>query len=244
MKKLIWDIETSDLELKIRTYQLKNYIKYFDPKTIERDWTMLGVAWKWLGEKKTNVISVKPDDPLNDYDIVCHMHAVLQEADILIGHNADNFDLKKFNTRAIAHGLDPLPQKQSIDTLKVARKYFKFTSNKLSYLADFLGVSLKDESPDWKKIIEGCPKELRYMRKYNKQDVVATEAVYLKLMGWHHTHPKNEAVRDSGGKVVSLCPKCSSPDHQRRGYQYLASGRKRQRFSCNSCHGYWSGDMI
>ncbi len=244
MKKLIWDVETTDLELLIRTYQLKNYIKYFDPKTIRRDWSMLGASWMWLDDDKPKVISVTPDKPLDDYEVICALHKVLGEADMLIGHNCDQFDIKKFNTRAIFYDLPPVAPKLSVDTLKVARKYFKFTSNKLSYLCDFLKVGFKDDSPDWQKILDGCQKELRYMRKYNKQDVIATKAVYLKLMSYHHTHPKNPPTRDIVGEIVNICPKCRYPESIKVRSRPLASGRARQQYQCKGCFGYWTTDLI
>lgn len=245
MKTLIWDVETSDLELAVRTYQLRNHIKYFDPKLIQRDWTMLGAAWKFKDDDKTSVISVSSRNPLDDEYLVRHLHDILSEADVLIGHNLDNFDVKKFNARAIFYGLSPLSPKVQIDTLKIARKYFKFTSNKLSYLCNYLGIDAKDESPDWIKIIDGCPDELRYMREYNKQDVIVTEQLYDKLMSWHHTHPRTkEAPKDIKGKPIKNCMKCGSPDLWRRGVRVLMGGRKRQEMQCQTCGGYQRGDLI
>jgi len=241
LKTLIWDVETTDLELRIRTYQLKNYTKYFDPKTIERDWSMLGAAWIWLNEDKPTAISVSPDKPLDDYGVVKHLHGILSEADILVGHNSDNFDIKKFNTRAIYYDLPPISPKQSVDTLKVAKKYFKFTSNKLSYLCEYLKVDLKDNSPDWKACIDGDPEALRYMRHYNKGDVIATKAAYQKLMGWHHTHPKHPQPKDIEGNDVNVCPKCQSPNYVKHDSRFLASGRRRQQWRCKDCGGYWTG---
>lgn len=244
-KILIFDIETTDLELIVRSYSLKNYIRYFKPESISRDWTMLGAAWKWKGEDSAQVVSVTPSEPLNDEGIVRALYAVLDEADVIIGHNSDKFDIKKFNTRAIAYDLPPLGKKIQIDTLKIARKYFAMTSNRLSYLADFLKVpQKKDESPDWSKCLEGCPDELRYMRKYNKQDVFVTEAVYDKLMGWHDTHPNiAEPKRDIEGFIVpNTCPKCGSPNTHKRGFRYMASGIKYQDIRCYDCRASFKGE--
>lgn len=244
MKSLYWDVETSSIDLRVRTYQLKNFVKYFDPKLIERDWTMLGAAWAF-DDGPPKVISVSPQNPLDDRHVVEVLHGVLNEADILIGHNSDQFDLKKFNTRAIYYGLPPIAPKTQIDTLKIARKYFKFTSNKLSYISEYLGVGEKDEAPDWDLCLEGDARELRYMRKYNKQDVIVTRKVYKKLMSWHHTHPRTaEMPRDAMGIPVSVCVKCGSPDLMRQGYRYLLGGRKRQRLQCQSCFGWQAGDLM
>lgn len=236
---LIWDVETSTMDILHRTYSLKIYKRYHDHKDIVRDWIMLGAAWKWLDEDEVGCISVTPSDSLNDRGVITHLHSVLSQADMLVGHNSDNFDIKKFNTRALYYGLPPVPKVKSVDTLKVARKYFKLSSNTLSYIADFLGADAKDESPDWDKCLEGDADELRYMRKYNKQDVLVTEQVYKKLRGWHDTHPNLNVMhetRDSKGYHVDLCKVCGSPNIVKNGKSYTNAG-VRQRYACRDCGG-------
>ena len=247
-KILFWDIETTDLELAIRTYGLKNYTKYFNHKTIKRDWTMLGASWKFKGDKNPSVVSVKASDPFNDEGVVRVLYQVLQEADVLVGHNSDRFDLKKFNTRALHYGLAPLhvTTRQTVDTLKIAKKYFAFTSNTLSYVANFLGVDAKDESPDWRKIMEGCEDELRYMREYNKQDVLVTEQVYDILKGYDTRHPNIDVVadtRDSSGDKVDVCKTCLSPNLVKNGSQLTKMG-KRLRLQCQCCGATQNGKLV
>jgi len=244
MKVLFWDVETSSMDLMIRTYQLKNYTSYFDPKLIERDWTMLGASWAY-DDEEPRVISVSTRNPLDDRKVVERLHKVLGKADALVGHNSDAFDLKKFNTRAVFYGLDPLAKKIRLDTLKMARKYFKFSSNKLSYICNYLGLEAKDESPDWDKCLEGDAQELRYMRQYNKQDVVATRELYYKLRGWHDTHPRmQDKVRDIEGREVEVCKVCGSPELKKDGTRLVASGRRKQKFQCLSCGSYQIGGFI
>jgi len=247
MKTLIWDVECTDIETLVRSYGLRLNIKYLNHKQIQRDWTLLGAAWMDLDDDKPKVISVSPDRPLDDYAVTVKLHEVLSEARVVIGHNVDKFDMKKFNTRAIFYDLPPIPPPLSIDTLKMARKYFAFTSNSLAYLCDFLDVGFKDESPDWAKIIDGCPKELRYMRKYNKQDVIATKAVYLKLRSYHHTHPNMNVpvVREEGtGAPIDVCKHCQSPELKKVQVRYLRSGRARRQYQCKVCHGFTTTDLI
>lgn len=214
MKALIFDIECSDMDLLIKNYGLRLNIKYLKPKQIQRDWTLFGASCMWLDEDRPKAISIHPDKPLDDYEVTKWLYDEIAKADAIIGHNSDKFDIKKLNTRAIFYGLPPLPPKIQIDTLKMARKYFAISSNSLSYLCEFLGVGFKDESPDWGKILDGDKKEIAYMRKYNKQDVIATKAVYEKLRGWHHTHPNmnHPKVRDTEGQEVEVCRVCQSPN--------------------------------
>lgn len=191
-------------------------------------------------------VAVSPNAPFDDYKITCQTHKALNSADMLIGHNSNFFDYKKFNARAVYHGLPPLSPKLSIDTLSMARKYFKFTSNKLSYLCKFLDIALKDESPDWEKIKSGNAKEIKKMREYNGQDCIATKALYLKLRGFHHTHPNmnNPPIRDIEGGLVIQCPKCDSLDYKKHGVRRYPAGKARRQYQCKGCWGYWTTDLI
>lgn len=242
-KILTWDIECTDLEITKRQYGLKNYIKYDSPNNITRDWTLLGAAVKWYG-KKPQCISVNSKDPLNDYEVTHWLHGYLSKADMIIGHNSRAFDYKKFNTRAITYGLTPVffAPRFNYDTLTMARKYFSFTSNKLSYLADKLEVENKQDSPDWEACINGCPKALSYMRKYNKADVIVTEQVYDKLKSYDEHHPDLSGIRDlrdTNGDPVLSCKACGSLDIIKNGVDIGAGkttlGKKKQKYFCKTC---------
>lgn len=245
-KMLVWDVETSSLDILHRQYDLTVNTKRFRPDEIVRDWTMLGAAWKLIGEDKVSCISVSSKNPLDDYMVVKTTYEALEQADILIGHNSKAFDLKKFNARAIFHGFNPLPQKQQIDTLTEARKYFKFTSNKLSYLANYLGIDSKDESPDWNKILDGDIEQLAYMREYNKKDVIVTEQLYFKLSSWMHTHPDVSVyspVKDIEGKKLLSCKTCNSINYIKYGYRYNRT-TKTARYQCLDCRSVFTGEKV
>lgn len=236
-----WDLEIAPSLLEILTYDLKVNISRYDYRDIRRDWNILSAAWMIDG--KIKCVAIDPKDPFNDKEIVTKLPKVLSKATLLIGHNADAFDLKKFNTRAIYHGLKPLPPIPSVDTLKVARKSFAFTSKKLAYIAQFLKVGAKDESPDWRKVLAGNRAEIRRMKTYNKKDVEVTWAVYKKLQGFIANHPNMNLlhpVKDVKGAPVENCPNCQSPDTQRAGIRVLRTGRY-QRMHCRSCGAYWKG---
>ena len=238
-KILIWDVEVSTVELFIRNYGLKNHVRYFSHKDIVTDWILLSVAWKWLGEPDTQCVSINKDTPQNDRGVVDIFYNVLKHADIIIGHNMKAFDYKKFNSKIVEYGYAPLvfAPNQIIDTLTLSRKYFNFTSNSLAYVAKKLGVDAKDESPDWNKVLSGDDDEIRYMRRYNKQDVIVNEMVYNKIRGWHSTHPNLNVInpiKDIEGNQVLACPTCQSTRTSKQGTQLRANGRK-QSYSCKDC---------
>lgn len=234
---MLFDIETSPL--------LGYTWEIYDTNVIEivQDWYMLSFAVKWLDEKKTRVYTLADfrgytKDKANDYKLVKKLWDYLSEADLVIAHNGDQFDIKKANARFIAHGLAPPAPNKTVDTLKVARKHFKFTSNKLDDLGNILGVGRKVAHTGkhlWLSCMRGDRKAWKIMAKYNKQDVVLLEKVYLKLRPYMATHPNNVSF--------GQCPVCQSFQVQKRG-SYWSLKRKYQRYQCQSCGHWYKGELI
>ena len=75
------------------------------------------------------------------------------------------------------------------------------------------------------------------MKKYNRQDVIATEKVYLRLRPWIENHPNIGAYK---GSDQPLCPKCGSGKLQAQGFRVLQQGRY-QRYQCQECGGWSRG---
>lgn len=205
---------------------------------------LLSFAYKWLGDKNVQVKSLpeykgyKPHAPC-DKGLAKDLWELFDEADIIIGHNGDAFDIKKANTRFIYHGFMPPSDYRSVDTLKLARKYFKFNSNKLDDLGNFLGVGRKVKHTGfslWLGCIGGEKESWDVMCEYNKQDVSLLENVYLKLRTWHTArHPNVSALSGRTG-----CPGCGSVGAQKRGFSYT-NLTKAQRYQCKDCKGYYLG---
>lgn len=238
MKILLWDIETAPVVAAVWGLFNQN----IQHESIIQDWYMICAAWKWLDKPKIYTSSVlEGEDHTDDLPIVETLHHTLSQADAIVAHNGNAFDLKKFNARVIKHGLEPLPYIPLIDTLKIARAHFKFTSNRLDYLGDFLEVGRKVETEKglWMKCLNGDKGAIKRMLKYNRGDITLLEDVYMKLRPFDRQHPNWN--HDSS---VHVCPSCGSADLQRRGV-YKTRITQRQRYQCNSC-GSWSssGKMI
>lgn len=234
---LLYDLETSPL--KSTTWEL------YDTNVIwvEEEWTILMFAYKWLGEKKTHVISQHTEKgwkpgKLDDRRVVEHLHNLFNEADILVAHNGDSFDQKKSQARFIYHNLQPVSPYQQVDTKKLAKKTFKFTSNKLDDLGEFLGLGrkLKTDKELWRGCLAGDKKSWDYMAKYNKQDVDLLEKVYLKLRPWSPQHPNLANLSDR----PEACPRCGIEGKQwSQGWRYTKTAKYR-RFQCLECGSYYS----
>jgi len=213
----------------------------------KEEWYMLTFSYKWLGEKTTHVRSL-PDyelykkDKKDDLQLTAELWKLFDEADVIIAHNGDAFDIKKANMRFVKHGMRPPSPYKTVDTKKVAKKYFKFDSNKLDNLGEVLGLGRKIDTGGfelWLGCMAGDMKCWKKMCDYNKQDVILLEKVYLALRPWMNNHP-NLALLDN--KKYS-CPNCGSDHVTHRGYG-LNSTSKYERLQCQDCSAWFKGCTV
>lgn len=188
------------------------------------------LCYKWEGQNKVHSLEWKKGD---DSKLVKDFIKVIVEADEVVGHNSDRFDLKKFRTRCILSGVRSLPQFKTIDTLKIARKEFAFPSNKLNDLSKYLGGDGKMETGGiilWHKVILlNCKKAMAKMVKYCKKDVLETESLYQKIVGFS-TPKTNVAVKNGGDKAD--CPYCGSDQTRIKDRVVSVAGTIKIRMSC------------
>lgn len=207
---------------------------------------MLCYSVKWLGDKTIHTHAL-PDYPAfrrdkrNDGALCRELWATLDAADIVIAHNGDSFDLKKINARFAVNKINPPSPFKTVDTLKVARRYFKFDSNKLDNLGNYLGLGRKLPHTGihlWMECAAGNNRPAwKMMREYNARDIDLLEKVYLRLRPWMVGHP-NLALY----KNIVCCPACGSQNVQRRGFN-VAKSRKTGRFHCRDCGSWYSGPV-
>lgn len=161
---------------------------------------------------------------------------LLDEADVVIGHNSKKFDRKKLNAKFIKHGfLSPSSYKQ-IDTLDLVKKHFAFASNKLEALTEELCTVHKKSKHKkfpgfelWKECLLGNIEAWKEMEQYNKEDVFSLEELYKKLIAWDDSINFN-LYTDS---LVNIC-KCTSVDFKKNGFYYTGVS-KFQRWKCIKC---------
>ena len=230
IKILFWDIETSYLTA--ATFSL--WPDSISPSQIIDDWRIIGGAWKFSGKKKVHSSYHK-----NEKTIVKELSEAVSSADIIVHHNGDKFDLKKLNAKVVQYGLKPIPKIATIDTLKVCRREFAFTSNRLDYVGKILGVGGKMENPPnlWMRALQGDKKALKQMEKYNKRDVTLLEDVYLKLRPYIKNHPNMNTFRKDD---IDGCPRCGSINLVKYGVYTSQSGTK-QKYRCNDCFSFCRG---
>jgi uncharacterized protein YprB with RNaseH-like and TPR domain len=232
-KIILWDIETTPLS----AYTWTLWPKSLSHENIIEDWSIICGAWKELGKDKVHTVAIKKVG--DDKAIVQKLRDALADADVIIHHNGDKFDIKKLNTRLIYHGLDPLPIRHTVDTLKEVKKVASFTSNRLDYIAKILvgQGKIHMEFGAWLKVMSGSKKAVKEMVAYNAEDVRVLERVYLWLRPYMKSHPHVGAIK--GEDKSCSCPKCGTTNVKKNGTRYTRAGVKRQEFQCKSCYSYF-----
>ena len=150
---LLLDIETAP----IRAYVWNTWKENINDKQIISDWFVLTWSAKWLFDDKVYSERLDPEEAINEDDerIIKGIWNLMDEADVVIAHNGNKFDIPRLNTRFLIHGYGPPMSYHSIDTLSVCQRNFSFTKNKLDYINKILGIQRKVENagfPLW----EGC----------------------------------------------------------------------------------------
>lgn len=238
-KTLFFDIETAPIEG--WSWEMRES----DVVAVKRPTYMLAWAAKWQGSNRI-IARVLPDypgykkDKTNDGALVSELRDLLCSADVVIAHNAD-FDVKKANARFLANGLQPPSPFKTFCTLKLARKAFRFDSNRLDALGGYLGVGRKVKHTGihlWLKCMEGDEAAWLMMRRYNKQDVNLLERVFQKMRGYATNYPDANMW-----SRAECCPVCQSGHIQQRGTNVSKAGH-RLRFQCRACGNWFSSGKI
>ncbi len=194
------------------------------------------IGYKWEGERKLSCIQW--DKNQCDKAMIREFVKVAKDADEIIYHNGDKFDLPWVRTRALLHGVDMFPDYRTTDTVKIARSKFKFPDNKLKTIAEYLGLPTKKRTTEdlWKDIVlHKSDSAMVKMKSYCKQDVKVLEAVYHELSK-HTTSKVHHGVLM--GKDRGSCPHCGGLHLQQRRTITTATGLIKVDLSCTGC-GRW-----
>lgn len=212
-------------------------------KTKERQ-RLMSFAWQVVGEKKITARNLSQTDSykvdrFSDKLLAMELHKVMSEADVLLGQNSDQFDVKMANYFFIMNGLKPIPPKKYIDTKKIAKRYFRFLNNTLDNLGEELGFGGKTQIT-YKDLwvpayLEGDKKSWKLMNDYCANDVDKTTKIYLAMRGFMHSHPNMSRI--SGEETA--CPRCNSFNYRIKAYRSTDTSRYNQ-YLCLDCDGYFS----
>lgn len=233
-KILIWDIESSPVLGYTWGLWEQNVL------SVVQDWKLLTVSWSWYGSgeyhaKQLSDFKGYKKGDLDDYALTEFVRDLLDEADYSVAHNGNAFDVKKVNAKIAEHRLAPPAPHTQIDTLTVARRNMKMSSNKLDSLGVTLGVGRKVKHSGfdlWLRCMAGEKAAWEEMREYAIQDVRLLEAVFERLLPWI----KGLNYGQFSGEFV--CTNCGSA-HIEQGGQYRTAARVTPAWQCSDC-GSWT----
>lgn len=231
-KILLFDIETAPMEVFVWGLKYNNYISH---ENIIKDYSVLCWSAKWLfdsdvmAERVTGEMAIVREDE----SILKNMWKLLDEADVVVVQNGKKFDIPKLNTRFLKAGYPPPMYYQVVDTKEVATKVFGFSSNKLDYMTQFLGIKGKEEMEfqDWVECVRGSEKHLKKMMEYNQDDVNIMEELYVRLRPWIPSHANLGVYADTDKEC---CPNCQSTELKWSG-QYPTPLGLYEGFRCLCC---------
>lgn len=197
---LVYDIETAPMTAHV----WKLWDNNVGLNQIESDWYIMSFAAKWLGEDEIFYYDQR-DAPIMEDDsyILSKLWSLLNKADIVIGHNVKKFDTKKVNARFIMNSFPKPAVYRQIDTMVIAKEQLGMTSNKLEYLAKVLCPehvkSKHSKFPGhemWVECMKGNRAAWEEMESYNRDDILATEALYNVLSSWDSKLPNFDVYID------------------------------------------------
>lgn len=201
---------------------------------------MIAFTAKWYGKSKVHAFS---EYHQSRDEMLQEMHALLDEADVVIGYNSKNFDIKWINSEFAVEGMKPPSPYKQIDIMQEAKRNFRLISRKLDYLAErILGDNKIDYSMAKMWVIVDNPdtdeatrkREWNAMMKYAKKDTLLLEPLFEELLPWIKIpHPASslDGLR---------CRKCGSESLRPNGSTLTAEGRYRK-YLCENCGGHTRG---
>lgn len=232
-KILVFDIET--LPMEVYAWGLRD--QNISLNQIKEDWSVLSWAAKWYKEDEIFYQDVRNKRNVrDDKQILKGIWKLLDEADYVVGQNSNSFDIKKLNARFALMGMKPPSSYKKLDTLKMARKDFKFTSNKLAYLSSNLCNKYEKLSHGkyagfsmWSECMKGNKDAFREMEEYNKVDILSTEELFDRLLPWSNATLFNIYSDDYEPECT-----CGNTKFKHVGYQYT-NASKYNKYSCTKC---------
>jgi len=231
-KILLFDLETFPLEV----YAWRLFDITVGLGMVKEESSILSWCGKWYGEDEIFYEDVQGQKNLrDDKKVIKKLWKLLDEADIVVGHNSERFDVKVINARFKINGMKPPSSYRRMDTLKMAKRNFSFMSNKLEYLTGRLCSSKKllhNDFPGfalWAECLKGNPKAFKTLKEYNIMDVTSLEELFNELLPWDNSKLFSVYTDDETPECS-----CGNQKFQKAGYYYTNSS-KFQKYKCTGC---------
>lgn len=223
---------------------LKN--RYIHHETVVREPRTTIVCAKWYDSDE--VIRLAEWDSGGRGKFLKAAHRLVEQADIVVGHNLDNADIPwlkgDFSFPRVGHkhrpNLPPLPPMHTVDTLKVLRREFKsgVPFKGLDAFCQINGLQAKTDHYDpqrMERAIAGSVEDRDNLVEYCAGDVIATQG----LLDYLRPHIKNHpALFVDGESALNVCNRCGSAETLPCSRRYIANVMSYQMLKCAHCKGY------
>ncbi len=232
IKRLFFDIETSPNV--VYSWRI-GWNLTITPENIINERAIICISYKWENEDKIHTLAW--DKNQCDKKMLIDFIKVANQADEMIAHNGDRFDIKWIRTRCIFHRIPMFPSYKTLDTLKKAKSGFNFNSNKLDYIAKFLGVGAKVSHSGfdmWVKCMQGDKVALAEMVNYCEGDIIVLEDVFLTMQNYIKPNTHNGVINNN---LKYSCPNCGSEHPELNKNLVTAMGTIKRLMDCSDC-GY------
>lgn len=232
IKRLFFDIETSPNV--VYSWRI-GYNLNIGFENIIDERKIICISYKWENENKIHTLTW--DKNQCDKQMLIDFIKEANQADEMIAHNGDRFDIKWIRTRCIYHRIPMFPNYKTLDTLKKAKSGFNFNSNRLDYIAQYLGVGTKVKHSGfdmWVKVMKGDKTAMSEMVNYCEGDIVVLEDVFLTMQNYIKPNTHAGVINNN---LKYSCPCCSSEQSTLIKNNVTAMGTIKRLMECNDC-GY------
>lgn len=258
-KRLFLDIETTPNVGLFWSPSWKASITH-DQILFERE--IICISYKWEGEEEVYTLDWRSGQE----ELVKEFVTQINLSDEIVGHNIFKYDLPWIRGMALQYDIPMSPTTKSIDTLKIARKYFNLNSYRLDYLGKLLfgEGKIKTDYTMWKDlklehtlssmfgeylekltddkiyvVLEGLKK--RSDKHLEEMIAYCEEDVRLlervfKKMWNYSSNHTHYGVLANGEKYN--CPECGSANMKLSKTRATAKGTIQRQMVCNDCGKY------
>jgi uncharacterized protein YprB with RNaseH-like and TPR domain len=233
IKRLFFDIETSPNV--VYSWRI-GYNLNITPDNIIDERKIICISYKWENEDKIHTLTW--DKNQCDKQMLIDFVKIANQSDEMIAHNGDRFDIKWIRTRCIFHRVPMFPNYRTLDTLKKAKSGFNFNSNKLDYIAQFLGVGAKVKHSGfdmWKKVMANDADAMAEMTNYCEGDIIVLEDVYQTMQNYIK---QNVHVGVLNNNLKFSCPSCGSENTELLKNNVTALGTIKRLMQCECGHAH------
>jgi len=164
-------------------------------------------AAKWLHEKKP----VTFDERDGHEAMIRQAWDLMSAADVLITYNGTKADVPWLNEHFLDYGLGPAAPGKHVDLIKTNRQRFGLPYRSLDYLSGRVLGAHKDKTDHtlWDLCEIGDSEAYKKMLKYNCNDVVLTEQLFIELLPWLTDMPHMGLLVSDG--ETQRCYACGNP---------------------------------